>query len=163
MRPPDVSYELTAKGLDLVLEDEEPKWRERLANIFYPDPTSEALEAALKLRAANVSLRIISDVTNRNAQDLLDNYDYEVKRNARVNAEIKEFVEGRSNLKSLSISPLYHTSPALINLMHKGQIYTLVELLSLRISDLYRKRGIGTNYIARIKSRLAEYDEYLEP
>lgn len=163
VRPPDLSYELTEKGLDFVLEAEEPKWRERLVNVFYPDPVSEALEAALKLRTANVSLRIISDVTKRNAQDLLDNYDYEVKRNARVNAEIKDFVEGRSSLKVLSISPLFHTSPALINLMHKGQIYTLVELLGLRISDLYRKRGLGTNYISRIKDRLAEYDESLEP
>lgn len=160
---PDVGYKLTSKGLDYVLEGETPIWKERLKGVLYKDPESPFITTAVKLRDAGVTLNVISDVIGRDAREVLDGYELELRLNARANAEIQSFLDGKLSLRDLNVYVIFNDSQVLTGALNKVRIHTLVELLGIRVSDLTRKRGIGYNHLTRIRERLESYGEVLEP
>lgn len=162
IRGGEVSYEVTDKGLDFVLKDETSLWKERLKDLVYVVEETSKVSLAKKLRSENIPYTVISTVIGKNAQVLLEDFEFKVKRTERVNLEIQKFLLGEVPFKELSIEVLFHKSPSISTALHQGFIHTLVKLLSNRSSDLIKKRGIGSMHVTRIKDRLELFGEYLE-
>lgn len=163
IRPPDVSYVPTERGLDLIMGDESELWRPRLEKLEYKNSESSTIQTALKLRALGISYEVINEVTGTNSFNLIEEYEFTVKQNARVNKEIQDFLSGATDFRNLSILVLFNGSPALVSALHRAHIYHLVKLLSCRSSDLSKLRNIGAVHLQRIKQRLDAFGEYLEP
>jgi len=147
---------LTEKGLELVYEDEAPRWREAMRHISYKPPAGPCVQAA-GLRAEGKKFREIAlamKLSVERASVLCRQYTRQKKAYQDRMDAAAHFIAGVTPFMDLPVDVLGPFSVRLANTLYRAEIKTVPQLLATPSCKLLRMANCGRKQIHEINAAL---------